>query len=268
MARLPRLASNASPTPKGRKSRSTRTGRLSPISAAPGCGDGPPRHPAAGTLLARATRWRRCCPSCISMCSTMTGGVCSLLFEHNPRTGAMQATSGYGLDALPTDPWMPAPPEADSWPGVLATVADIRRGCRPTGCRSCRRGSAPRRDAAAARRGTRSASGCSRSGSPAARGRGFTADGLAPIADAFVTALELFRLRRSDELQRDLRALFDDVGGHPGGDAEPVGRARRVLSGRQPPVRRRAHRGLAPRSPRPSSGAAGLVRWRPRRDGA
>ena len=42
----------------------------------------------------------------------MTTGVCSLLFEHNARTGAMQATSGYGLDALPTDPWMPAPPEA------------------------------------------------------------------------------------------------------------------------------------------------------------
>ena len=41
-----------------------------------------------------------------------TGGGCSLLFEHNPRSGALHATSGYGLDELRIDPWSPAPEEA------------------------------------------------------------------------------------------------------------------------------------------------------------
>ena len=41
-----------------------------------------------------------------------TGGTCSLLFEHNPRNGVLQATSGFGLDVLRTDPWMPAADEA------------------------------------------------------------------------------------------------------------------------------------------------------------
>jgi hypothetical protein len=41
-----------------------------------------------------------------------TGGSASLLFEHNPRNGALQATSGFGLDALPTEPWIPDGPES------------------------------------------------------------------------------------------------------------------------------------------------------------
>src|SRR5213593_988848 len=41
-----------------------------------------------------------------------TGGVCSLLFQHNPRNGALQATSGFGLDELRTDPWVPGADEA------------------------------------------------------------------------------------------------------------------------------------------------------------
>src|SRR4026208_413727 len=42
----------------------------------------------------------------------VTGGSRSLLFQHNPRNGALQATSGFGLDALRTDPWLPGPDEA------------------------------------------------------------------------------------------------------------------------------------------------------------
>src|SRR3954471_11050874 len=41
-----------------------------------------------------------------------TGGGCALLFEHNPRSGALHATSGYGLDELRVDPWAPAKKEA------------------------------------------------------------------------------------------------------------------------------------------------------------
>src|SRR5438874_4792450 len=52
-----------------------------------------------------------------------TGGGCSLLFEHNPRSGALHPTSGYGLDELRVDPWMPDPAEA-----ALVTQAFGRRG--------------------------------------------------------------------------------------------------------------------------------------------
>src|SRR5262245_12112983 len=40
-----------------------------------------------------------------------TGGGCSLLFEHNPRSGSLHPTSGYGLDELRVDPWTPDPDE-------------------------------------------------------------------------------------------------------------------------------------------------------------
>ena len=46
-----------------------------------------------------------------------TGGSCSVLFQHNPRNGSLQATSGVGLDALPSDPWNPAGPGSGGGPG-------------------------------------------------------------------------------------------------------------------------------------------------------
>src|SRR5437764_6797384 len=52
-----------------------------------------------------------------------TGGGCSLLFEHNPRSGALHPTSGYGLDELRVDPWTPEPDEA-----ALVTQAFTRLG--------------------------------------------------------------------------------------------------------------------------------------------
>src|SRR5438093_168725 len=54
-----------------------------------------------------------------------TGGFCSLLFQHNPRNGRLQATSGFGLEALRTDPWLPGAEEA-------AIVADSFARRAPT----------------------------------------------------------------------------------------------------------------------------------------
>src|SRR3954462_4725320 len=42
----------------------------------------------------------------------VTDGTCSLLLQHNPRTGSLQVTSAFGLDALRTDPWLPATEES------------------------------------------------------------------------------------------------------------------------------------------------------------
>ena len=63
------------------------------------------------SLLAHATRVTDVLPHLHQHALEVTGGVCSLLFEHNPRNGAMHATSGFGLDALPTDPLAAGPDE-------------------------------------------------------------------------------------------------------------------------------------------------------------
>ena len=62
----------------------------------------------------------------------VTGGTCTLLFEHNPRNDSLHATSGYGLDELRTDPWIPGPDEAEIVTRTFATglptfVADVTR---------------------------------------------------------------------------------------------------------------------------------------------
>jgi signal transduction histidine kinase len=142
-----------------------------------------------------------------------TGGTRSLLFEHNPRNGIMQATSGFGLDELRTDPWHPDAGEAalvegafaDGGPALIAGIdrqmpelaarlgtpaallvplrrSDVRVGLLAIGV-----------DAAAA-------------ADPPASWR----DAASEIADALLATLDLFRLRQNEELHRHLRDLLDD----------------------------------------------------------
>jgi PAS domain S-box-containing protein len=139
-----------------------------------------------------------------------TGGVCSLLFQHNPRNGGLQATSGFGLEALRTDPWMPGAEEA-------ALVADGFARRAPTLVQDTGRQTPD----LSGRLGTRSALLL-----PLVRGDkrvGLLAVGFQTLpshatleesameaADAFITALELFHLRQAEELQRDVRELLDE----------------------------------------------------------
>ena len=140
----------------------------------------------------------------------VTGGSCSLLLQHNPRNGTLQATSAFGLDALRTDPWLPAPEESS-----VVSDAFTRRAPALVG------------DAASHipdlvdRLGTRSAlllplvRGSDRVGlltigfhtPPSA---GAVEDAGLEVADAFLTALELLHLRQADQLQRDVRELLDE----------------------------------------------------------
>ena len=95
--------------------RDTRTRRLTRPAAggrAPGREGGTPAaSPPLITLLARTERLIDLLPQLHQHALDVTGGDCSLLFEFNPETSAMQATSGFGLDELKTDPWMPADQE-------------------------------------------------------------------------------------------------------------------------------------------------------------
>ncbi len=138
------------------------------------------------------------------------GGQCSLLFEYNPRSGALHATSGYGLDELRADPWTPGSDEA-----ALVTQAFTRRAAVLVTDLARQMPDLGVRLGKPAALLLPLAQGDDRLGlltigfTDAPDMAAISAESVATI-DAFVTALELIRLRRSDDLQRDFRALIDE----------------------------------------------------------
>jgi PAS domain S-box-containing protein len=193
-------------------SRETRTGRLThPASSSRpgGAGDGVAVAPPLLGLLAGRSGLVDLLPHLHQHAIDVTGGTCTLLFEHNPRNGSLHATSGYGLDELRTDPWIPGPDEAAIVSRTFATreatfVADVAREmpdlAARLGTESARLVPLARRDE---RVGLLAVGYRERPAGPA------HVDA-STASDAFLTALELNRLRRRDELQRDLRDLIDD----------------------------------------------------------
>ncbi len=164
------------------------------------------------SLLAGAARPAELLPHLHQHAIDRTGGDCSLLFQHNPRNGMLLATSGFRLDLLRTDPWLPDPEEA------AIVAAAFERGA-PVLVPDA----VERMPDLAARLGCSSALLL-----PLARAGdrvGVLAIGyqgaperppgdLGDVADAFVVALELFQLRQREELQRDVRALLDEFSHH------------------------------------------------------
>ncbi|HKT78989.1 MAG TPA: ATP-binding protein [Vicinamibacterales bacterium] len=143
------------------------------------------------------------------------GGTRSLLFEFNPRSGVLQATSGFGLDELCTDPWMPGPGEHalvnDAF--IRRTpmlVADLETQMPELGGRL----KAPAALLVALARGPIRFGLLTIGVSSPLNHRTQTDPGIeiAEVGDAFLATLELFRLRQKDELQRDLRELLDELG--------------------------------------------------------
>ena len=164
------------------------------------------------SLLVHAGRINEVLPQLHQQAIEATGGSCTLLFEQNPRNGALQATSGFGLDALPTEPLLAGPDET-----ALINEAFARR--TPTLVPDADR-QAPE---LASRLGTRAAllmplsHGDERVGLVAVGfaeppNAGSVHENAGEVADAFLTAIELFRLRQTQELQRDLRELLNEFG--------------------------------------------------------
>src|ERR1700704_5222806 len=84
------------------------------------------------SLLAHSAKATDLLPHLHQHALDATGGVCSLLFQHNPRNGMLQATSGFGLDVLRADPWVPGSDEealvAHAFERITPTlVADANR---------------------------------------------------------------------------------------------------------------------------------------------
>ena len=186
-----------------------RTRRLGGPSSAEGSTSGAkPSPPPLLSLLARTTRLVDLLPHLHQHALDVTGGSRSLLFEYNPRSGVMQATSGFGLDALPTDPWAPERNEAAIVGDAFArraplVVADAGRDMPDL----------------ASRLGAHAALLLPLAHDDERVGLLTIGFGAAPaslpgdvpkVADTFLVALELSRLRQRNDLQHDLRELLDE----------------------------------------------------------
>jgi PAS domain S-box-containing protein len=161
------------------------------------------------SLLADSTTPNELLPHLHQHLLDATGGSCSLLFRQNPRNAALQATSGFGLDVLRTDPWLPGPEEsalvADAFTRRLPTlVADAPRQTPDLGARLNTRAALLLPLVRGAERVGLLAVGFDTPPSAA------IGDDAIEAADAFNAALELLHLRQGAELQRDVRELLEE----------------------------------------------------------
>jgi PAS domain S-box-containing protein len=137
-----------------------------------------------------------------------TGGSCSVLFEYNPRSGALHVTSGYGLDELRIEPWVPGPEDAELLSRTFGRneptlVHDITQQFPELAIAV---GTAHALLLPLTQAGERLGLLAIGYSNPPDSTTSVT-DGMA-TADAFVTAIELLRLRRRDDTLRDLRDLI------------------------------------------------------------
>jgi signal transduction histidine kinase len=161
-------------------------------------------------VLARGVRMADLLPQLHECAVEAADGRCSVLLQTNPRTAQLHPTSASGLDDLPTAPWLTSEPEARLASAALNSeqptpVPDIAVRCTSL----------------AAHLGTRHALLLPLNGLYGQLGLlviGLDVDPsgeelearMAPVADAFVLAIERLRLQRDADLQRDLRALMLD----------------------------------------------------------
>ena len=186
-----------------------RTSRLAGSAADPASDAVDSRAPALISLLAGTARLIDLLPHLHQHALDVTGGDCSLLFEHNPRDGELQATSGFGLEELKTDPWLPVEEEHVLVEGAFdrhapTLIGDLARRMPQLGERLGVRTALLVPVANGTQRVGLLAIGFKGAPSPTA------ANDAAEIADATLMALELFRLRQKDELHRDVRVLLDE----------------------------------------------------------
>src|SRR5262245_35577144 len=188
-------------------SRDTQTRRLTQV---------PPRIPVSTdtapvpivSLLAHTARLIDLLPLLHQFAIEATGGSCALLFEYNPRDAVLQATSGFGLDSLRTDPWMPGRDESMLVTNAFVRntptlVADAEADAPDLASRLGRRTALLRPLARETERVGLLAVGFDEPPPALEMEQG------AQIADTVLTALELCRLRQNEELQRDIRELLD-----------------------------------------------------------
>lgn len=162
------------------------------------------------SLFARSSRLTDVLPCLHQHALSATGGSCSLLFEHNPRNGVPQATSAYGVLDLGADPWQPGEREegliAETFArGEPTLIAELEQQMPDL---ATRLGQPAALLIPLVRNGERL--GLLAVGFAHAPQATVQDAAVAAVADAFITAIELFRLRRNQDVQQDIRALLDD----------------------------------------------------------
>jgi C4-dicarboxylate-specific signal transduction histidine kinase len=160
-------------------------------------------------VLARHARMADLLPYLHQYAVDTAKGRCSVLLQTSPRTALLHPTSAFGLDYLPTAPWLTGDEEAVAKATMRSDVPILASDL------------ATRHPALAESLGTRHAVllplagldeplgiviiGVDTEPSPHA-----LEETLTPVSDAFVLALERNRLQRDADLQRDVRVLLQD----------------------------------------------------------
>jgi signal transduction histidine kinase len=161
-------------------------------------------------VLARRPRMAELLPHLHEYAVETAGGRCSVLLQTNPRTSLLHGTTGFGLDDLPTSAWLTDAIEAELAATAVADDHPIAITELPV-----------RYPALAARLGTRHAILVPLAGLEDRLGllvigmdndpfRQEIVERLAPVADAFVLAIERIRLQRDVDLHRDIETLMHD----------------------------------------------------------
>jgi PAS domain S-box-containing protein len=162
------------------------------------------------SLFARATHIMEVLPTLHRRLVESTCGTSSILFEHRPRTGVLQPTSGSGLESLDLDPLAPGFQEVAligrAFDGVAPLlVSDVKREAPAL---AARLGMPTALLVPLARPGERIGLLTVGFGKPP--DATVIESTAAESADAFLLALEFFRLRESQRLERDVRELMKE----------------------------------------------------------
>ncbi len=150
-------------------------------------------------------------PSLHRQAISAAGGVCSLLFEHNPRNAILHATSGHGLENLNAEPWMPSDAEMNLLTetfrrGTPLLVTNLERQMPDLAGRLTKdvgllvplaRASEP--------------IGLLVVGFDEAPPVTSFSDKVSEVAGAFQITLELLRLRRGEDVRREIRTLLEQL---------------------------------------------------------
>lgn len=137
------------------------------------------------------------------------GGACSLLFESHPGSVALHATSGHGLEFLPSTPWIPTPAESlllgRRFPGEGGVAITRFTDEAPT------LGDRLRTDVGIIipLEGRSERVGVLAIGLPPGVTPDLDVIESGEVAAGFLLTLELARLRQREELEREIRSLLD-----------------------------------------------------------
>ena len=145
----------------------------------------------------------------------ISGGSCSLLFEPHPATGQLHATSGSGIDFLPTGAWHP-----DGREGALLSQAFSKRSVVPVSRLEEQMPQLYERLSSSSEvillplENDSRRFGLLAVGMPSDARGGAGALERSDVTAGLILALELSRLRQREEFERDVRDLLETFAGH------------------------------------------------------